>query len=59
MLLGILGCGYYTHTPNSLLLPLRLRPVKGRKLFPLTGLVFAAYTQQRGGSAATKRPCTG
>jgi len=38
------------------ILPFCLRPVKGRKLFLLTGLVFAAHGAQRDGSGAAKRP---
>jgi len=36
------------------MVPLRLRPVKGRKLFPLTGLVSAAYAWPRNGSGGSR-----
>ena len=44
------GMLFRFHHPARNILPLRLRAVKGRKLFPLTVLVYAATDAQRDGS---------
>jgi hypothetical protein len=52
------GLAFRLHHPAGHILPLRLRAVKGRKLFPLTVLVSAAHAAQRDGSDGS-RPATG
>lgn len=52
------GLAFRLHSPAVHILPLRLRAVKGRKLFPLTVLVSAAHGVQRDGSDGS-RPATG
>jgi len=48
------GLAFRLHHPAVHILPLRLRAVKGRKLFPLTVLVSAAHGVQRDGSDGSK-----
>jgi hypothetical protein len=48
------GLAFRLHHPAGHILPLRLRTVKGRKLFPLTVLVSAAHATQRDGSNGSR-----